>query len=89
MDNRKLRHLPGTTLILDESNFSKPFAEAKSERSGPRKPARDNAAEIVHRWNAHNALRDALSKVLDAGTVDLDQACKDARALLKGLEKRC
>jgi hypothetical protein len=47
----------------------------------------DAAAELVRRHNAFPALVEALEGLLDAGTVDLDQACKDARALLATLKQ--
>lgn len=45
----------------------------------------DMVAEIVKRHNAYPDLVAALEQLLDAGTVDLDQACKDARTLLATL----
>ncbi len=90
MDTRKLRHLHGTTLILDESNSSKPFAETKSTRTGPRQPARDAAAELVRRWNAYSELVKVLGAIVSEEERSSDNGpsfhARSARTLLQTLK---
>lgn len=86
MDNRKLRITApqnGVVGIVHDRTVTEPSGVTQDHIAHTRNV--EEATEIVTRWNAYPDLVAALEQLLDAGTVDLDQACKDARTLLATL----